>query len=377
MADPTLSIPPHLLPADGRFGSGPSRVRDAQMQALSRAGHTLMGTSHRQAPVKKLVQRIQEGLAELFSLPDGYEVVLGNGGATALWDVATFSLVDSRAQHLVFGEFSGSFAKATAAAPFLRDPSVIQAPPGSLAAPEADDDVDVFAWPHNETSTGVMAPVQRVPGQMPDQLVLVDATSGAGGLDVDVSATDLYYFAPQKSFASDGGLWIALTSPAAIDRAQRIAASGRYIPGFLNFSTALENSRKHQTLNTPAIATLILMAEQVEWMNEQGGLSWAAGRSRETSGLLHDWVRSRADLEFFVADEAARSRVVTTIDVDESIDAALVASTLRAHGIVDVEPYRKLGRNQLRIATFPAVEAADVRALIASTNAVLDQLAAR
>lgn len=371
---PDIHIPAHLLPRDGRFGSGPSRVRDAQMAALTRAGHTLMGTSHRQAPVKNLVARIQEGLAEFFSLPEGYEVVLGNGGSTAFWEVAVFSLVQQRAQHAVCGEFSQKFAKSTTRAPFLTDPEIISAHPGTAAFSQASSEVDVYAWAHNETSTGVMTPVERPDGAQENQLVLVDATSGAGGLEINVSATDVYYFAPQKSFGSDGGLWLALASPAACERAERIKADGRYIPEFLDFTVALSNSRKNQTLNTPALATLILLAEQVDWFNESGGLAWATERSHNTSALVHEWVNSRDDLSFFVADPKIRSRVVTTIDVDAAIDAATVAAVLRAHGLVDVEPYRKLGRNQLRIATFPAVEKADVQALIECTNVVLDQL---
>lgn len=372
---PDITIPSDLLPADGRFGSGPSRVRPAQMDALLAANPGIIGTSHRQAPVKDVVGRVRRGLAELFSLPEGYEVVLGNGGSTAFWDIAALGLVRRRSQHLVLGEFSSKFAAETAAAPHLEDPEVISAQPGTLPAPVASADVDVYAWPHNETSTGVMAPVQRVAGAGADQLVLVDATSGAGGITVDMGQVDAYYFAPQKSFASDGGLWISLMSPAALERASELAAAtDRWIPAFLSLQTAIDNSRKDQTLNTPAVATLLLMAEQIDWMLEQGGLAWADARTRSTSGMLHAWAERREEITPFVADPAARSQVVTTLDVDERIDATAVTATLRRHGVVDIEPYRKLGRNQLRIATFPAVPESDVAALIACLDHVLDAL---
>ncbi|MDO5629187.1 MAG: phosphoserine transaminase [Mobilicoccus sp.] len=357
-----VSIPTDLLPRDGRFGSGPSKVRDAQIDALAGSRRALFGTSHRQAPVRGLVGEIREGLQVLFDLPEGYEVVLGNGGSTAFWEVATFGLVRERAQHLVFGEFSSKFAKATAAAPFLADPSIVDAPPGSLAHPHADD-VDVYAWPHNETSTGVMAPVQRVEGAADDALVLIDATSGAGGLSVDVSQCDVYYFAPQKSFAADGGLWCAVLSPAAVARAEEIAASGRYIPAFLDLTTAVTNSRKDQTYNTPAIATLALMAEQVTWMNEQGGLAWAASRTADSASRLYGWAERSEYATPFVAEPSARSHVVGTIDLDDSIDGAAIIATLREHGVVDIDPYRSLGRNQIRVGMFPAVDPDDVEAL--------------
>ncbi|WP_010551103.1 phosphoserine transaminase [Brachybacterium paraconglomeratum] len=371
-----LTIPSELLPSDGRFGSGPSRVRDAQMEALSSLSRSVMGTSHRQAPVKQVVARVRQGLAELFSLPEGYEVVLGNGGSTAFWDVAAYGLIETRSQHLVLGEFSQKFAAEAAGAPHLAEPEVIRAEPGSCPAPRVSEDVDAYAWPHNETSTGVMVPVARPEGAREDQLVLVDATSVAGAAQVDVSATDAYYFAPQKAFASDGGLWLAILSPAAIERAERLGTSeDRWIPSFLSLTAAIDNSRKDQTLNTPAVATLVLMAEQIEWMLSQGGLAWADSRTRTTSGMLQAWAERRGEITPFVTDPAARSQVVTTLDVDDSIDATAITSVLRSHGVVDIEPYRKLGRNQLRIATFPAVDEQDVAALIAVLDHVLDRSA--
>ncbi len=370
----TITIPAALLPGDGRFGSGPSKVRPEQVEYLASIGRSVLGTSHRQKPVKALVGRIRSGLAEFFSLPDGYEVVLGNGGATCFWDAAAFNLVSSRAQHLAFGEFSAKFASVTARAPFLGASTVITGEPGTLPAPVAEPGVDVYAWAHNETSTGVMAPVRRVDGADAGALVLVDATSGAGGLRVDVSQTDAYYFAPQKSFASDGGLWLALLSPAALARVESVAASGRWIPDFLDLSTAIDNSRKDQTYNTPAVATLALLAHQVEWLNEQGGLAWACARTADSSSRLYAWAQSRPFTTPFVADPAARSHVVATVDFDATVDAAAVAAVLRANGIVDVEPYRKLGRNQLRVAMFPAVEPDDVSALTACVDHVVERL---
>lgn len=369
----SLSIPQALLPADGRFGSGPSRIRDAQLEALQSVSRSVLGTSHRQAPVKDVVGRVRSGLSELFALPEGYEVVLGNGGSTAFWDVAVFGLIERRSQHLVLGEFSQKFASEAAGAPHLEDPEILRSEPGALPQVAANPDVDAYAWPHNETSTGVMAPVQRPADAGQDQLVLVDATSVAGAAAVDISQTDAYYFAPQKAFASDGGLWLSLLSPAAIERAQRLgAATDRWTPSFLSLTSAIENSRKNQTLNTPAVATLVLLAEQIEWMLAQGGLPWADARTRATSGLLHEWAGRRDEITPFVADPAARSQVVTTLDVDEAIDATAITSVLRAHGVVDIEPYRKLGRNQLRIATFPAVGEDDTAALIAVLDHVLD-----
>lgn len=369
---PDVTIPTDLLPADGRFGCGPSKVRPEQVAYLAGAGAELLGTSHRQAPVKNLVGRVRSGLSDLFRLPDGYEVVTGNGGSTAFWDAAAFSLIDQRSENLVFGEFGGKFAKA-AKAPWLRAPRVIEAAAGSRAEPEVEAGVDVYAWPHNETSTGVMAPVTRVNGD-PGALTVIDATSAAGGVEFDVTQSDVYYFAPQKNFASDGGLWLALFSPAAIERVERIAASDRYIPEFLSIKNAIDNSRLDQTLNTPAVATLVLLENQLEWMNSNGGLAWADARTKESSGALYSWAESVDYATPFVADPAHRSQVVVTIDFDDAIDAAAVATTLRANGIVDTEPYRKLGRNQLRIATFTAIEPADVRALIGCVEYVVERL---
>ena len=373
----SLDIPAHLLPTDGRFGSGPSKVRPEQVQALSALGRTLLGTSHRQAPVRSLVGRVRSGLADLFDLPEGYEVVLGNGGSTLFWDVATLGLVRQRAQHLVFGEFSAKFAAATAAAPFLADSRVVEAPAGSRADPHADPDVDVHAWPHNETSTGVVAPVLRVAGTASSAdggpLVVIDATSGAGGLAVDVSEADVYYFAPQKSFASDGGLWFALMSPAAVERAEQVGASGRWIPESLSLTTALANSRLDQTYNTPAVATLVMMAEQLDWLLGNGGLAWASSRTAESAAHLYGWAERTEVTTPFVTEPAHRSPVVATIDFSADVDAAAVAKTLRDNGIVDTEPYRRLGRNQLRIAMYPAIEPADVRALTQCIDYVVER----
>lgn len=363
-----IEIPRELLPVDGRFGCGPSKVRPAQMEALASVGTSLLGTSHRQAPVKNLVASVRERLATLFHLPDGYEIILGNGGSTAFWDAAAFGLIERRSQNLVFGEFGGKFAKA-AAAPWLEAPDVRNAEPGCLTAAEVVDDVDVYAWPHNETSTGVAAPVRRVVAD--GALTVIDATSAAGGIDFDVTQADVYYFAPQKNLGSDGGLWFAAVSPAAIERIERIAASGRYIPEFLSLKNAVDNSRLSQTLNTPALTTLHLLDSQLEWMLAGGGLEWAAARTAESSGLLYDWAEASTIATPFVTEVAHRSPVVATIDFDDSIDAAGIAKTLRANGIVDTEPYRKLGRNQLRIATFVSIEPDDVRQLIRSIDFVL------
>jgi len=367
-----IEIPADLRPGDGRFGCGPSKVRPEQLAGLAGEHAGLMGTSHRQKPVRALVGRVREGLRELFSLPDGYEVMLGNGGTTAFWDAAAFGLVRERALHLTYGEFSSKFAKATGGAPFLADSIVVSADPGDAPAPTADASADAIAWAHNETSTGVMVPVQRVGGD--GQLVLIDATSGAGGLPLDAAQADVYYFAPQKCFAADGGLWLALVSPAAIARIEEIGASGRWIPEFLSLTTALDNSRKEQTYNTPAVATLILLAEQLDWMNGQGGLDWCVARTTDSSNRLYEWAERTDYTTPFVADPAKRSLVVGTIDFDESIDAAAVAAALRANGIVDTEPYRKLGRNQLRIGMFPAVEPDDVEALTACVDHVVEQV---
>ncbi len=367
-----LTIPASLLPADGRFGSGPSKVRPEALARLASDGAALMGTSHRQAPVLGLVARVRAGLRELFGLPAGFEVSMGIGGATAFWEVAAFGLVAQRSCHLVNGEFSSKFAEATARAPFLGDPIVYAADPGSAPEPRDPGDADVIAWAHNETSTGVMIEVRRPPG---DALVVIDGTSGAGGLPLDPEQVDAYYFAPQKNFGSDGGLWLALLSPAALERAQQVAASGRYIPAFLSLTDALASSRKDQTVNTPAIATLYLLAEQLDWMLGHGGLEWCVGRTRESSGHLYDWAQRSALATPFVSDLQLRSLVVGTVDFDQSVDAAALAATLRANGIVDVEPYRKLGRNQLRVAMFPAIEPDDVRALTACIDWVLERTA--
>jgi phosphoserine aminotransferase len=370
----SIEIPAGLLPADGRFGCGPSKVRPEALQALATDGAGLMGTSHRQAPVKGLVRQVREGLAELFGLPAGYEVVLGNGGSTAFWDVAAFGLIRRRSAHGTYGEFSAKFASGVAEAPFLEEPVVVTGRPGTLALPEGQPGVDAYAWAHNETSTGVMAPVVRPSGADDDALVLVDATSGAGGLPVDVTQADAYYFAPQKSFASDGGLWIALMSPAALERVAQIKASGRWIPGFLDLSTAVDNSTKDQTYNTPAVATLFLLADQVRWMLGLGGLSGAVARTQDSSGRLYGWAEKSPYATPFVADPSQRSLVVGTVDFDEAVDAAQVAKVLRANGVVDVEPYRKLGRNQLRVGMFPAVDPDDVSALTACIDHVVERL---
>jgi phosphoserine aminotransferase len=369
-----ISIPDHLLPADGRFGAGPSKIQPSHLDALAATGSSLMGTSHRQATVRGLVRRVQEGLATFFDLPDGYEVVLGNGGATAFWDVATHGLIRDRSQHLSFGEFSAKFATAAAAAPWLADPSVLKSEPGSRPEPVAEAGVDVYAWAHNETSTAVMAPVRRVAGADDGALVLIDATSGAGGLPVDLTETDVYYFAPQKGFASDGGLFVALLSPAALERATAVKETGRHIPAFLDLVTAIDNSRLNQTYNTPSIATIFLMAEQLEWMNSNGSLAGMVERTTASSDALYGWAEKTSYTTPYVADPDHRSLVIGTIDFDDTIDASAIAKMLRANGIVDTEPYRKLGRNQLRIAMYPAIDPADVEALTASIDYVVDHL---
>lgn len=372
MAD-QLEIPADLKPRDGRFGCGPSKVRPEQLQALSTTAAELFGTSHRQAPVKNLVGRVRSGLAELFSAPDGYEVVLGNGGATAFWDAAAFGLIDKRSLHLTYGEFSSKFASSVAKNPFVGDPIIVKGDPGSAPEPQSDPSVDVIAWAHNETSTGVAVPVRR-PADSGDALVVIDATSGAGGLPVDITDVDAYYFAPQKNFASDGGLWLAVMSPAALSRVEAIAASGRWVPDFLSLPIAVENSVKNQTYNTPAIATLALMAEQVDWLLSNGGLDWAVKRTADSSQRLYSWAEDRSYTTPFVADPALRSQVVGTIDFVDDVDAGAVAKILRANGIVDTEPYRKLGRNQLRIAMFPAIDPDDISALVACVDWVVERL---
>jgi phosphoserine aminotransferase len=365
-----LTIPADLKPKDGRFGSGPSKVRPEQLQALVAAGH-LFGTSHRQAPVKNLVGRVRDGVEQLFSLPVGYEVILGNGGSTAFWDAAAFGLIDKRSLHLTYGEFSSKFASAVAANPFVGDPIVVKADPGDAPEPVSDPSVDVVAWAHNETSTGVAVPVQRPAG---DALVVIDATSAAGGLPVDIADTDAYYFAPQKNFAADGGLWLAVMSPAALARVEQIAAAGRWVPDFLSLPIAVDNSLKNQTYNTPAIGTLVMLAEQLDWLLGNGGLDWAVKRTADSSQRLYSWAEATSYTTPFVADPAKRSQVVGTVDFSDDVDAAAVAKELRANGIVDTEPYRKLGRNQLRVAMFPAVDPDDVSALVACVDWVVEHL---
>ncbi|NLU82443.1 phosphoserine transaminase [Rhodococcus sp. HNM0569] len=371
MSNPT--IPADLKPADGRFGCGPSKVRPEQLQSLVEVGASVFGTSHRQKPVKDVVARVRSGLRELFSLPDGYEVVLGNGGTTAFWDAAAFGLIRERSQHFTYGEFSSKFASVAKNNPFIGDPVVVSAEPGGAPEIVADGSVDLIGWAHNETSTGVAVPVTR-PAGSGDALVAIDATSGAGGLPVNVADSDVYYFAPQKSFAADGGLWIALMSPKALERVSEIKDSGRWTPDFLSLPIAIDNSVKDQTYNTPAIATLLLLVDQIEWMNANGGLDWAVARTADSSARLYEWAEKTSYTTPFVADPKHRSQVVGTIDFDDSVDAAAVAKILRANGIVDTEPYRKLGRNQLRIGMFPAIDPDDVTQLTKSIDWVVGQL---
>jgi phosphoserine aminotransferase len=375
-ADPsTIVIPADLLPADGRFGSGPSKVRPEQVDALVAARSDLLGTSHRQAPVKRLVGSVRSGLTELFGLPDGWQVVLGNGGSTVFWDVATFGLIEARSQHVVFGEFSSKFAEAAAAAPHLGQPTVHRSEPGTHPDPVAEEGIDLYAFTHNETSTGVAMELRRPAGTAADTaLVAVDATSAAGGLIWDPAEVDVYYFAPQKCFASDGGLWIALCSPAAIDRIESIGASDRWRPASLDLKIALDNSVLDQTYNTPAVATLVMFDEQIRWMLDNGGMDFAAGRSAQSAATLYSWAEAGAVTTPFVAEPAKRSNVVGTIDLDESVDADAVNAALRANGVVDTFAYRKLGRNQLRIAMFPAIDPADVDALTHCIDHVIGAL---
>lgn len=368
-----LTIPADIKPSDGRFGCGPSKVRPEQLAALSTTAAGLFGTSHRQAPVKNLVGRVRDGLRELFSVPEGYEVILGNGGATAFWDAAAFGLIDSKSLHLTFGEFSAKFASAVAANPFVGEPIIISADAGSAPEPLSDPSVDAIAWAHNETSTGVALAVRRPEGSG-DALILIDATSGAGGLPVNMADCDTYYFAPQKSFASDGGLWLAIMSPAALARVESIAQSGRWVPDFLSLPIAVDNSLKNQTYNTPAIGTLVLMADQIDWMLGNGGLEWTVKRTADSSSRLYSWAEASSYAMPFVADPALRSQVVGTIDFTDDVDAAAVAKVLRANGIVDTEPYRKLGRNQLRVAMFPAIDPDDVSALTHCVDWVVEHL---
>ncbi|NVN50013.1 phosphoserine transaminase [Mycolicibacterium hippocampi] len=371
-ASTSLTIPSELRPSDGRFGCGPSKVRPEQLQALAAAGE-LFGTSHRQAPVKNLVGRVRDGLRQLFALPDGYEVILGNGGSTAFWDAAAFGLIDQRSLHLTYGEFSSKFASAVAKNPFVGDPIVIKADAGSAPKPVSDPSADLIAWAHNETSTGVAVAVERPEGAG-DALVAIDATSAAGGLPVDIADADVYYFAPQKNFAGDGGLWIALLSPGALARVEAIAGTGRWVPEFLSLPIAIENSVKNQTYNTPAIGTLVLLAEQIDWLLGNGGLDWATARTADSSGRLYAWAEKSSFATPFVADPVLRSQVVGTVDFSDDVDAAAVASILRKNGIVDTEPYRKLGRNQLRVGMFPAVDPDDVSALTGCIDFVVERL---
>lgn len=374
MSDQFPSLPQEFQPADGRFGCGPSKVRPAQLQAIVDGGESIMGTSHRQPAVKNVVGEVREGLSSLFNLPEGYEIVLSLGGATAFWDAATFGLIENKSAHLTYGEFSSKFAKASKQAPWLETPQVIEAEPGS--APEVvagEEGVDLIGWAHNETSTGTMVPVTR-PAGSEGQLVAIDATSGAGGLPVDMSQADVYYFSPQKCFASDGGIWLAAMSPAAIERIEKINSSDRFIPAFLNLQTAVDNSRKNQTYNTPAVGTLLMLANQVKWMNENGGLDGMVARTTASSSHLYQWAENRPEATPFVTDAAKRSLVVGTIDFNDDIDAAAVAKTLRANGILDTEPYRKLGRNQLRIGMFLAVEPDDISKLTECIDYVVEHL---
>ncbi len=369
-----IRIPDEIKPVDGRFGSGPSKVRPEGVEALSAVSRTFMGTSHRQRTVKDQVARLRRGIAEFFALPDGYEVVISNGGTSAFWETATFGLIRDKAQLAAFGEFGSKFVKAVSDAPFLAEPTVLKAAGGSAAFLTAEPGVDVYATVHNETSTGASVPVRRVEGADPGALLLTDATSGAGSLDVDVRETDVYYFAPQKAFGSDGGLWIALMSPAALDRATEIKATGRYIPQFLDLVTAVEQSRLEQTYNTPALATVFLAAEQTDWMNAQGGLSWATKRSAESAAAIYGWA-DRSDFATpFITDPTLRSNAVATIDFADGVDAAAIAKILRANDIVDTEPYRKLGRNQLRVALYPTVEPSDVEALTRCIDYIAERL---
>lgn len=366
-----LRIPAELLPADGRFGCGPSKIPDGRLEALAATGRSVMGTSHRQPPVKQLVQRVRRGMAELFALPDGYEVVLGNGGSVAFFDLVTFALIRERSQHAVFGEFGAKFAKAAQQAPWLGEPTILRAEPGSRVLPRAEDGVDVYGWTHNETSTGVMAPVERV---TEDALVVIDATSAAGGLPLDAAESDVYFFAPQKSFASDGGLWIALMSPAAIARAEEIAATDRFIPSFFGLTEAIKQSRLGQTVNTPAVATLYLMAEQLDWMLTNGGLGGMVARSAASATALYTWAEQSSYAEPFVTEPAHRSLVVGTVELEAGVDRVAVMDVLRTNGIVDVDAYRGIGTNQLRIAMYPTVDAADIEALTSCIDWVVERL---
>jgi len=369
-----LRLPPSLLPADGRFGSGPSKVRPEALGALAATGASLLGTSHRRPPVRQLVARIRAGLAELWDLPAGYEVVLGNGGATLFWDLACCSLIGARSQHLVFGEFSAGFAAAVAGTPHLEAPEVRHAEVGSRPEAAAAAGVDLYALTHNETSTGVRLDLRRPPGADPSALVAVDATSAAGALRFDPAQVDVYYFSPQKAFASEGGLWVAVLSPAAVERVATLASSGRWVPASLDLGRALEQSRQDQTLNTPSVSTLFLLVHQLDWMLERGGLDFAVRRCEESAQILYRWAEDRPYTAPFVTDPSARSPVVGTVDLDPDVPAGTVSAVLRANGIVDTESYRKLGRNQLRIGMFPAVDPADVAALTACVDWVAERI---
>jgi phosphoserine aminotransferase len=371
---PQITLDPSILPADGRFGCGPSKVRPEQLEAIVAAGATLMGTSHRKPPVKNLVGSIRSGLTDLFALPEGWEILLGNGGTTVFWDAASFGLVDQTSEHLVFGEFSSKFADVCFKAPHLKDPVVIESATGDHPEAVVEPGVDVYAFTHNETSTGVAMELIRPDGADAGALVAVDATSGAGGLRWSPDEVDVYYFAPQKCFAADGGLWLAACSPAAVERIRRISAGGRWVPASIDLGIALENSVANQTYNTPAVGTLILLENQIEWMLANGGLHWCVSRTRESSGHLYEWAEASSFATPFVTESANRSLVVGTVDFDDAVDGVAVAKTLRANGVVDTEPYRKLGRNQLRIGMFPAVEPDDVRALTGCIDFVVEQL---
>ena len=365
------TLPADLIPADGRFGCGPSKVRPEQLQAIVNGGRDIIGTSHRQPAVKNLVGSVREGLADLFSLPEGYEIILSLGGATAFWDAATFGLIEKKSGHLSYGEFSSKFAKASKQAPWLDEPTIVEAPAGDAPEPQAMEGCDVIGWAHNETSTGAMVPIVRPEGS-DGSLIVIDATSGAGGLPVDIADTDVYYFSPQKCFASDGGLWFAAMSPAAMERIAKIKNSGRFIPAFLDLQTAVENSLKNQTYNTPSVGTMLMLDNQVKWMNDNGGLDGMVKRTTASSDALYSWAQNRAETTPYVTDEAKRSLVVGTIDFDDSVDAAVLAKVRRANGILDVEPYRKLGRNQLRIGMFPAIDSQDIVTLTKAIDHVLD-----
>nr|WP_221195225.1 phosphoserine transaminase [Hoyosella altamirensis] len=370
---PGITIPDELKPADGRFGCGPSKVRPDQLQSLVDIGASVFGTSHRQPPVKNVVGRVREGLRSLFSLPDGYEVILGNGGTTAFWDAAAFGLIREKSLHLTYGEFSNKFASVAKNAPFLGEPIVVSSEPGTAPEPTSDPSVDLIGWAHNETSTGVAVPVTR-PAGSENALVAIDATSGAGGLPVTITDADVYYFAPQKCFAADGGLWVALMSPAALARVEEVKNSGRWVPEFLSLPIAVDNSVKNQTYNTPAVATLLLFANQIEWLLANGGLDWAVKRTADSSSRLYDWASNSSFATPFVTDPKNRSQVVGTIDFSDEVDAAAVAKILRANGIVDTEPYRKLGRNQLRVGMFPAIDPDDVSQLTKCVDYVVEKL---